>query len=228
MTMSKEERKAWEKEQRRDRIVDRAQEVFFAKGFDGATIDDIAAAAGYSKRSIYLYFRDREELFLAVALRGQTLFYEMLKQALEGEGDGHGLLRMGRAFYEFSLSHPEFFGMIMAYESRIHAYRGDDDPDDTDSPRARCRELSIRYGGLVINAIVEEIQSGRIRTSLEPLQLMLLLWGQVFGVMQIILMRKEGFGETYGITPDALFGEFLSMMIKALANEGGIKTKKRR
>ena len=54
---------------------------------------------------------------------------------------------------------------------------------------------------------------------------MLLLWGQVLGVMQIILMRKEGFRETYGITPDALFGELLSMMVKALTNGGGIKTK---
>jgi AcrR family transcriptional regulator len=223
--MSKEERKAWEKEQRRDRIVDRAQEVFFKRGFDGATIEDIAAAAGYSKRSIYLYFRDREELFLAVALRGQTLLYEMLSRALEGEGGGeHRLLRMGRAFYEFSLSHPEFFGMIMAYESRIHAYRGDDDLDDTDSPRARCRELSIKYGGLVIHSIEEEIKSGRLSTSLEPLQLMLILWGQVFGVMQIILMRKEGFMETYGITPDALFGEFLSMMVKALTKGDAISS----
>lgn len=229
MKLSKEERKSWEKEQRKNRIVDCAQEIFFKKGFDGATIDDIAAAAGYSKRSIYLYFRDREELFLAVVFRGQTLLYEMLKHALKDEDRGEpGLLRLGRAFYDFSLSHPEFFGMIMAYESKIHAYRGDDAPLDRDSPRARCRELSNRYGGLVIQAIEEEMKTGRLITSLKPVQLMLLLWGQIFGVMQIILMRKEGFRETYGITPEALFAEFLSMVKKALANGGKNKTENSR
>ncbi len=229
MTLSKEERKAWEKEQRKNRIVDCAQEVFFEKGFDGATIDDIAAAAGYSKRSIYLYFRDREELFLAVVFRGQSLLYEMLKHALEDEHSSEsGLLRLGRAFYDFSLSHPDFFGMIMAYESRIHAYRGDDVPLDPNSPRSRCRELSNSYGGLVIQAIEVERKSGRLITSLKPVQLMLLLWGQIFGVMQIILMRKEGFRETYGITPDALFAEFLAMVEKALTNGGVVSTKKRR
>jgi len=125
--MTREQRKAWEKGQRRDRIVDRAQEIFFEKGFDGATIDDIAAAAGYSKRSIYLYFRDREELFLAVVVRGQELLFDTLSRAMEAKGPHNpGLMVLAKAFFDFSLSHPEFFVMIMTYESRIHPYRGTD------------------------------------------------------------------------------------------------------
>jgi AcrR family transcriptional regulator len=229
MAMTREQRKAWEKEQRKERIVDRAQEVFFEKGFDGATIDDIAAAAGYSKRSIYLYFSDREELFLAVVVRGQEMLFTTLSRALEMKGPHDpGLMILGKAFFDFSLSHPEFFDMIMAYESRIHPYRGNCPGRSESSVRARCQELSERYGGLVIHAIEESIKSKRISTSLEPRQLMLLLWGQVFGVMQIILMRSKGFRETYGITPDALFGEFLSMMEKALGDGSGFKTKRRR
>jgi len=46
--------------------------------------------------------------------------------------------------------------------------------------------------------------------------------------MQIILMRERGFLETYGISPDALFVEFLSMLEKGLGNWGGFKTQKRR
>ncbi|HPA73357.1 MAG TPA: TetR/AcrR family transcriptional regulator [Spirochaetota bacterium] len=227
--MTREQRKAWEKGQRRDRIVDRAQEIFFEKGFDGATIDDIAAAAGYSKRSIYLYFRDREELFLAVVVRGQELLFDTLSRAMEAKGPHDpGLMVLAKAFFDFSLSHPEFFVMIMTYESRIHPYRGDGPVESADSARARCRELSNRYGALVIRAIEDDTRSGYIRTSLEPLQLMLLLWGQVFGVMQIILMRERGFLETYGISPDALFVEFLSMLEKGLGNGGGFKTQKRR
>lgn len=217
MAATKEVRKSREKEQKKKWIVDCAQDVFFKKGFDGTTIDDIAATAGYSKRSIYLYFRDREELFLAVVERGQELFYAALSHAIATKrADESGLMILGKAFYHFSLSHPEYFSMIMAYESRIHPYRDSNNPDDADSPRTGCRKLSDRYGGLVIKAIEEEIHSGRLITSLKPVQLMLILWGQVFGVMQIILMRKEGFRETYGITPDALFDEFLAMMTKGL------------
>ncbi len=219
MALSRKERIEWEKNLRKKRIIDCAEEVFFQKGYESATIDDIAAAAGYSKRSIYLYFRDREELFLAVTERGQELFYSALSTAVETKkADESRLMILGKAFYHFSLSHPEYFSMIMSYESRIHPYRDRNTTDDADSPRTRCRKLSDRYGQLVVDAIEKEIESGKLITTLEPRQMMLLLWGQVFGVMQIILMRKEGFRETYGITPDDLFNEFLAMTAKALSS----------
>ena len=64
--MAGTERKAWEQQQRRNRIIDNAEFVFLRDGYDGATIPAIAAAAGYNKRTLYLYFQDKQELFLAV------------------------------------------------------------------------------------------------------------------------------------------------------------------
>lgn len=46
---------------------------------------------------------------------------------------------------------------------------------------------------------------------------MLLLWGQVFGVMQIILMRQARFQETYKISYEDLFASFLDMTALALS-----------
>jgi len=53
----------------------------FTKGYDAATIIEIARACGYNKRSIYLYFRDKEELFLAVVLRGLEQLHTRLEKA---------------------------------------------------------------------------------------------------------------------------------------------------
>lgn len=215
--MVSKNRQLWEKEQRRNRIIDQAQEVFFEKGYDGATIEDIAAAADYSKRSIYLYFRDREEIFLAVVLRGQELFHDMLENALNDTGsDGLSIMKLGRAFYQFSINHPEFFSMIMIYESRVHIYYDESEQPGEDTVRARCQRISNRYGALVIRAIDEDAGKGLIKTKLAPRQLMLILWGQIFGVMQIILMRKKMFRDAYGIDHDELFEEFLIMAGKAL------------
>ena len=44
-------------------IVDAAQRIFLAKGFDGASMDAIALAANVSKRTVYNRFRSKEELF---------------------------------------------------------------------------------------------------------------------------------------------------------------------
>jgi AcrR family transcriptional regulator len=54
-----------ESAKRRD-IIDGARRVFFDKGFDGASMDEVAKAAGVSKATIYVYFGGKEELFEAL------------------------------------------------------------------------------------------------------------------------------------------------------------------
>lgn len=51
---------------RRTDILDAAFEVFARKGFNKATMDDIALEAGVSKGTIYLYFASKRKLFLAM------------------------------------------------------------------------------------------------------------------------------------------------------------------
>lgn len=50
-----------------DQVLQGAREVFMADGFEGASVDDIARAAGVSKATLYSYFPDKRLLFLEVA-----------------------------------------------------------------------------------------------------------------------------------------------------------------
>ena len=50
-----------------DQVLDGAREVFVRDGFDGASVDDIARAAGVSKATLYSYFPDKRLLFAEVA-----------------------------------------------------------------------------------------------------------------------------------------------------------------
>lgn len=59
-----------EREVRRQRIMDAAEQVFAEKTFDRVNMREIAAAAGVSPATIYTYFPDQEALFIETALRG--------------------------------------------------------------------------------------------------------------------------------------------------------------
>ena len=48
-------------------VLDGARQVFMAQGFEGASVDDIARAAGVSKATLYSYFPDKRRLFIEVA-----------------------------------------------------------------------------------------------------------------------------------------------------------------
>ncbi len=59
---------------KRRQIMDGARAAFLAAGFDGASMNDVARAAGVSKGTLYAYFNSKDELFEAIirAEYGQT------------------------------------------------------------------------------------------------------------------------------------------------------------
>jgi AcrR family transcriptional regulator len=54
---------------KRRQIIDGARTVFLARGFDAASMGDIAKAAGVSKGTLYVYFKNKEELFASIVLQ---------------------------------------------------------------------------------------------------------------------------------------------------------------
>jgi AcrR family transcriptional regulator len=58
---------AFRKGRKYDDVLTGAREVFLAQGFEGASVDDIARAAGVSKATLYSYFPDKRLMFLEVA-----------------------------------------------------------------------------------------------------------------------------------------------------------------
>ncbi len=71
------ERKERERERRRQQIMVAAKRVFTDKGFGKATMEDIAKEAELSPGTIYLYFKNKDELYASLSLR--ILQYLMIR-----------------------------------------------------------------------------------------------------------------------------------------------------
>ena len=67
--MGIQERKQRERERRRQQIIIAAKRVFSEKGFNKATIEDIAKEAELSPGTLYLYFKNKEELYASLSIR---------------------------------------------------------------------------------------------------------------------------------------------------------------
>jgi AcrR family transcriptional regulator len=67
--MGIQERKEREKERRRQQIIVAAKRIFSEKGFNKTTMEDIAKEAELSPGTIYLYFKNKEELSVSLSLR---------------------------------------------------------------------------------------------------------------------------------------------------------------
>jgi AcrR family transcriptional regulator len=102
---------------KRDAILDGAAAVFEARGYEGASMSMITAAAGVSKGTIYQHFSSKAELFGAAVARECTLVLAPLFQSAENAPDLATALRnIGLRFAEMLLSQK-----CLAIERTVHA-----------------------------------------------------------------------------------------------------------
>lgn len=82
-------------------ILDGARRVFLAQGFDGASMGEIAKAAGVSKGTLYVYFVSKEALFEALILEERAGLAEVLFSLDESDPDVRAVLqRLGASFLQ--------------------------------------------------------------------------------------------------------------------------------
>src|SRR5579862_2567900 len=71
------------RQQTRDHLLAAAAQVFAQRGFHGASLDEVAAVAGFTKGAVYSNFRNKEDLFLAVLGSIYSQEIDALKETLE-------------------------------------------------------------------------------------------------------------------------------------------------
>jgi AcrR family transcriptional regulator len=77
--MAVADRRQREKLARRQQILDAARDLFFAKGFESTTVEEIAIRTELSKGAIYLHFPSKEEIYITLMLEGSQILQDMLR-----------------------------------------------------------------------------------------------------------------------------------------------------
>lgn len=83
--MGIKDRKRRERERRQQQIIIAAKRIFSEKGYNKATMEDIAKEAELSPGTIYLYFKNKDELFSSISLRVLQYMNMRLEHALHQE-----------------------------------------------------------------------------------------------------------------------------------------------
>jgi AcrR family transcriptional regulator len=112
-TQTSAPRKRLSAEERRELILDAALEVFARRGFNGASIDEIAHAAGVSKALIYEHFPSKRDLHVSLLERHVQEIFERLAEAAATSDPGDVRLRAGvDAFLVFVETRRAAFQML--------------------------------------------------------------------------------------------------------------------
>ena len=170
------------RQDKRVRIIDAAIQVFAKKGYRAARISDIARGAQVADGTIYLYFRNKEDLLLTIFEEKMEGLLEDLGAALAGLDDPLERMRAYARFHFWQLRTYPALAQVLQVELRqstrfLHDYR----------PEKLWQYLSI------FEDLVKEGQAaGQLRADLDPF---LVKWS-FFGALdelsiQWVLSRKR-------------------------------------
>ena len=217
--MGIQERKEREKEARREDIINAAQKIFFEKGLAVATMDEIAEAAELSKGTLYLYYKSKEDLYLAVAMRGSELLFQMFDQATStNEPTIRRIMNLGETYYEYFKQHRNFFRMYYFFEnSQFHKQVSQDMLN-------QCLITDQKIWGVVIGLLRRAINEGLLKEDLNPTQAAVILWSSANALMR--QMDREGssyWTESMGIDLEATMRKAYQLLLESMMTARGVE-----
>lgn len=109
------------KAETRARLLEAASEEFLATGYRGATLDAIAARAGFTKGALYWHFPNKQALFLALVADSIAANFERLENILDSNRDDPEALRGAVGTYVDAIDEVEslpIFGVELEIEAR--------------------------------------------------------------------------------------------------------------
>jgi AcrR family transcriptional regulator len=212
--MGIKERREREKDARREEIISAAEAVFFNKGLAGATMDEVAEAAELSKGTLYLYYKTKEDLYLAVTMKGLDIMHDLFEEAVStGEPSIKRIANLGEAYFEFFDKHRKFFRMLYFFESpQFHSQV---------SPEMLqvCTENDRRIWDMVLDPIKSALAEGLLHPELSPMEVGVMLWSNSNGLMRLIDRQGEYWKDSLGVDLVTLLRKSNAFLMEAMMTE---------
>ena len=164
-------RKERQKEELRTKILEVAKALFIERGFEETSIRLIAERIEYSPTTIYLHFKDKDDIFYALHQEGFILLNQYFKVLQNVEDPFERLKAITRAYIDFALENREFYDLMFISRSPINALTKDDD---------KWEEGNKAFGAL-IGTVIECQQKGYFK-GMDPEVLSFTCWSMVHGI----------------------------------------------
>jgi AcrR family transcriptional regulator len=119
-------RKQREKEEMRMLILDAARKIFLDKGYYEASIRNIAELIEYSPGTIYLYFKDKDEIFHSLHEEGFRRLLEKMQPLAHVANPFERLKAIGAVYLDFAQHNKDFYDLMFIMQSPIDSEKDQD------------------------------------------------------------------------------------------------------
>ncbi len=182
----------------RETILNAAECLFIEKGYLSSSIEDLSAASGYSRRTIYVYFENKEDIYLHIVCRSLKELHGHIQQAIQSQPDflsQYFVICDAMRFY--ASHHPQSFTSVNEMQTKQRK---------SESMPAVTKELfsvGEQINQTLETFLVSGIQQGIVRTGIKPRQTVYVLWSSLSALLSLAHTKEDHIQVHFGTTIDA-------------------------
>ncbi len=172
------ERKESEKKKMRSRILHAAMKLFLEKGFENVTIRRIAERIEYSPATIYLYFKNKDDILYALYREGFEELYRRQQAILTIKDPLKRLRKHGEVYLSFALDNPEYYDLMFIMRGPIKKIKENEE-----------WEMALRSYEFLKENIKDCVDTSVIRKAKMDV-ITFSLWSCIHGVASLIIRDR--------------------------------------
>jgi AcrR family transcriptional regulator len=182
------------RQQTRDVLVEAATEVFARRGYEGASLEEIAEAAGFTRGAIYKHFSGKEELFFAVSDGANQRVIESFRAIAPADPDSRewDVARLADLWRASVLDVDDLLSIGMEYQ--LYVLRNPSAGKRAAANRRKTRQL--------VTAFIEEVAERTGMTLRLP----------AATLAGVILAAADGLNYAARVDGEDLFAPFLELL----------------
>lgn len=180
-------RKERERKARKELIIDVTESIIKEKGFENITMDEIAEKAEMGKGSLYLYFKNKISIILAICERGSRILNQSMSQVFTEEISGLEMVeKIGQTYFRFISDNPLYFNAFNYFEVLVNRDSLEENP-----MAKNCEENARQSMTYIVRSLQIGMQDGSIDPSYDPKELGLIIWGASKGVVHLAYLKQK-------------------------------------
>jgi AcrR family transcriptional regulator len=192
--MDYSERRERERNQRYDEIVKAAEMLITDKGADAFTMDDVARASGFTKKTLYSYFKSKEDLNYEILYRSFTVLNSLLDEKLKDNeklDEIEKIKTIGKVIIDFYNHHPEYYFTMSSFQTK-KVEEGEYQNFD------KCYTAGQYPVEILSKLLLDGINNGRIDSSLSVNKTVVILWANIVGLINLMDKKTQYINESFG------------------------------
>ena len=174
------DRKEREKVEMKRQILNAARRLFLEQGFEKTSIRNIAEEIEYSAGTIYLYFKDKNEILFALHVEAFGALMLAMQSGIMGETDPFArLVSLGKHYLKYAFENPELYDLMFVMTAPIETLE--------------CREEIWCDGERAFNTlqfVVEDCKKAGYFEGENTETISIMVWSLVHGLATLHLRRR--------------------------------------